>query len=670
MGRALTIDDLFCIERLSQIVISPNGTLAWLVVRSISLHDNVSKNVNYRVDLATGQVESVFFAEGGAKDFAFSRDGQKLFFVADGHIYSATPMGGNVVKLTKTHGGASKPVPSPDGKRVLYSRSVYMNAEIQAAYEKTGTEPDLAQIYGLSHPKAKARVTDRLMYRHWDSWCDNKRNHLFILDVETGKETDLTPEDADVPPIALESSLEYDFSPDGKHIVFAMNPDRMIARSTNNSIYLMEIDGCCRGNVQKISDTDGRDTSPRFLSATKIGYSSMLTPGYEADAERFKVYDTETGRTRLYLETFERSIDHFELLDDGKLLFNAQDFGHVSLFMLDLASGDVMQLTSGRTYTQFTSAGGRVLASLESLDAPAECVELSDLKAFSPRLKMGEECVSAEKVTFLTQFGRVVSDVEMHAGICTHFDYHGTQIEGYIVTPPGFDESRKYPLILLIHGGPQGAFLDSFHYRWNVQMFAAQGAVVAFCNPHGSTGYGHELTRSISRHWSDDCPNAIMAFVDHVLKVVPQIDADRMTAAGASFGGFMINWLMGHTDRFKALVSHDGIFNTEMSGYITDELWFCDYEFGGAPYEKPESYLRHSPHRFVKNFRTPTLVVQGELDFRCFISEGVGLFTALQYMGVESRLLYFPNEGHWVLDPADSAVWYEEVVGWLMKHVQ
>ena len=193
-------------------------------------------------------------------------------------------------------------------------------------------------------------------------------------------------------------------------------------------------------------------------------------------------------------------------------------------------------------------------------------------------------------------------------------------------------------------------------------MFASRGAVVAFCNPHGSTGYGHDLTRSISRHWGDECPEAILTFVDHVLAQMPQVDAERLTAAGASFGGFMINWLMGHTDRFKAFVSHDGIFNTEMAGYITDELWFSEYEFGGKPFDCPEEYLKHSPHRFVKNFKTPTLVVQGEQDFRCFISEGVALFTALQYMGVESRLLYFPGEGHWVLDPANSSVWYEEVL--------
>ena len=314
-----------------------------------------------------------------------------------------------------------------------------------------------------------------------------------------------------------------------------------------------------------------------------------------------------------------------------------------------------------------TQDASRILAVQEALDMPAELVELSGLETFEPRLTLGSEQRTSERIVRLTHFGDVLRDVEMDPGECVIFDYKDIKLEGYIVRPPGFDASKKYPLILLIHGGPQGAFLDSFHYRWNVEMFSAQGAITAFCNPHGSTGYGHALTRAISRHWSDDCPNAVLTFVDALLARFPEIDASRLTAAGASFGGFMINWIMGHTDRFKAFVSHDGIFNTEMSGYITDELWFNEYEFGGKPFEVSDACQKHSQHRFVKNFKTTKLVIQGEQDFRCFISEGVALFTALQYMGVPSRLIYFPDEGHWVLTPANSALWYGEVVGWLMK---
>lgn len=668
MGRALTINDLFHIERLSHVVVSPDGKRCWLTTKKIDLEKNESSTHNYRMELADSKQIPVILNEKGASDIVFSRDGRFIFFAAGGQIWRANADGSNPKVLTHGQGGASKPVVSPDGDRVLFARSVFMNPTVQEDYDKTGVEPELAAIYGAVHPKAKVRIADRLMYRHWDSWCENKRSHLFIVETETGKMVDLTPFDADVPPIALESACDYDFSPDGRHIAFVMNPDQVVARSTNNSIYLMEIDGMVPGKPVRISDTDGCDTAPMFLNDSEIAYSSMLTPGYEADAPCLKVYHLKTKETRLYLESFERGIESWVQTAPGKLLFKAQDFAHTALFTLDLNTGKVEQLTSGRTYSKFAYGGGHILACVEALNAPLECVELSDLHAFEPLISMGSERLSNESVRYLTHFGAVLDGVELDRGQCTHFQYKEETLEGYVVLPPGFDPARKYPLILLIHGGPQGAFLDQFHYRWNVEMFAAQGAIVGFCNPHGSTGYGHALTRAISRHWGDDCPNAIMAFVDHLLREFPQIDPDRLTAAGASFGGYMINWLMGHTDRFKALVSHDGIFNTEMSGYVTDELWFNEYEFGGKPYDEEAAArcARFSPHKFVKNFKTPTLVIQGEQDFRCFTSEGIALFTALQYMGVKSRLIYFPNEGHWVLDPADSAVWYHEVVSWLM----
>lgn len=671
MARALEIADLFKVERLSKMALSPDGNFVWIITKRIDLEQNTSKAHSYLIEVKSGDIREIPLHEKNCTEIVYIPDQSGIFFAADGQVFHANPDGSDCRQITKGPGGASSLVPSSDGNRILFVRSVFMNPKTQQQWENTNKDPELAEIYGAAHPKAKVRIADKLMYRHWDSWTENKRNHLFIADVSTGEMVDLTPDDADVPPIALDSGRDIAFSPDGKRIVFVKNPDNFIARSTNNSIYLMEIDGLKPGKIQRISDTDGCDTSPHFLSDRRIGYCSMLTPGYEADAIRYKVYDIETGQTSLYLKNFDRSIEAPQPVSEHQVLFLSQDFSHISLYLLDLANNFVSQLTSGHTYTRMAASkdGSRILAFSESMNCPSELVELSKLSAFSPCTDMGHETRSSEIIRRLTHFGDVLDDIDMDPGRIVHYDYKGQTLEGWVVFPPDFDETKRYPLILLIHGGPQGAFLDQFHYRWNTELFASQGAVVAFCNPHGSTGYGHELTRSISRHWSDDCPKAIMAFVDDILKKFPQIDPDRMAAAGASFGGFMINWLMGNTDRFKAFVSHDGIFNTEMSGYITDELWFCDYEFGGAPYDKPADYQRHSPHQFVKNFKTPTLVVQGEQDFRCFISEGVGLFTALQYMGVESRLVYFPTEGHWVLEPADSFVWYHEVLSWLMNHI-
>lgn len=675
MKRALTIEDLFKITRPGEFALSPDGKKAFLTVKRYNLPENTSKQSWIHFDLETKTSCSEAFGEipADAQELTFSGDGKSLFFVHDDQLWRAHANGTQLRQITVGAGGVSRPVSTYHGDKVVFSRQVYMPPEAQADFEKTKKRPSLAKIYGLSHPKAMARTADRLMFRHWDSWTENRRNHLFIVDVESLAMRDLTPEDADVPPIALDSGSDFDISPDGRHVVFVKNPDTMIARSTNNSIYLGDLDGVKISNVRRISTTNGSDTAPKFLTNDRIAYLSMLTPGYEADASRLKVYDMPSQKTRVYGENFERSFSEFVQVLDDVLLFNAQDFAHSSLYILDLRDGAITQLTQGRTYTHFGTTWGmtRVVALVESLDHPAEFVELSDFLPFAPQFDVKNERLSQEKISFLTAFAReALGDVAMNPGQKTIFRYGDFDLEGYVVTPPAFDAHEKYPLILLIHGGPQSAFLDSFHYRWNVELFASRGAIVAFCNPNGSTGYGHELTRAISQRWSDDCPNAIMAFVDHVIEQYPQVDPDRISAAGASFGGFMINWLMGHTDRFKAFVSHDGIFNTHMSAYITDELWFCDYEFGGTPYEVQEAYEKHSPHLFVDNFKTPTLVIQGEQDFRCFISEGLALFTALQYKGVESRLLYFPNEGHWVLDPADSFVWYGEVIDWLMDHMK
>lgn len=671
MTRSLTIDDLFNIERCAQILISHDGKDAWLISRTYDLPQNTSASHLTHFDLETRTATPCNLCSHPVSDIALSGNDQFLFFVANQQVWRANRDGSHARQITNGAGDASCPVPDYDGKRVIFTRKVYMRPDAQNQFEKNGSTPSLADIYGLSHPKAKARTTTQLLYRHWDTWTENARNHLFAADCETGQIRDLTPQDADTPPIALESARDYAISPDGTHIAFVKNTDDCVARSTNNSIYLADFSGLEISHIQRISTSDGCDVAPTFLSNSKLAYQSMLTPGYESDAVRLKCYDLVSQQTQLFLQHFERSVDAFLPLTNHRILILSQDFAHESLFILDTQNDTIQQLTCGKTYTKVAATAdlSRVLCVVESLHTPAELVELTNLIPFEPRLSFDSDQTSHECLTPLTHFASVLSDVAMNPGMRTLFTYKNQTLEGYLVTPPNFDPNQRYPFILLIHGGPQGAFLDSFHYRWNVQMFAAQGAIVGFCNPHGSTGYGHDLTRAISKHWSDDCPNAIMAFVDHALSIMPQIDPNRMAAAGASFGGFMINWLMGHTDRFKAFVSHDGIFNTEMSGYITDELWFNEFEFGAKPFEPSCDALRHSPHHFVKNFKTPTLVVQGEKDFRCFVSEGVALFTALQYMGVESKFLYFDEEGHWVLQPADSAVWYDEVVGWLMSHI-
>jgi dipeptidyl aminopeptidase/acylaminoacyl peptidase len=317
---------------------------------------------------------------------------------------------------------------------------------------------------------------------------------------------------------------------------------------------------------------------------------------------------------------------------------------------------------------------------------PTEIARLPFAEGFAPRIHpptsvrealeggrpaLGATPRHAEGLRILTNARKALAGLELNDAV----DFWangagGTPVHGYLLHPAGFDPKKKYPLILLIHGGPQSAFGDDFHYRWNAQHFASQGACVAFVNPRGSTGYGQKFTDQISGDWGGRCYDDIMNWLDALLSANRFLDGKRVAAAGASFGGFMVNWICGHTDRFRALISHDGIFNAETMAYTTEELWFDEHEHHGMPHENRKPYLKFSPHLHVENFKTPTLVVQGAKDYRCPESEGLGMFTALQVMGVESRFLHFPDEGHWVMQPANAQVWYEEVLKWMMERIR
>ncbi|MHB8766832.1 MAG: S9 family peptidase, partial [Deferrisomatales bacterium] len=433
------------------------------------------------------------------------------------------------------------------------------------------------------------------------------------------------------------------------------------------------------GEPRCVSVTRACDSHPRFLPDGRLAYLGMGVPGHESDRRRLRLFDPATGETRALLEAFDRNPAAFELAEGGAAAWLvAQDRGRHCLYRLDLETGEVRQLTWGRNHGAVRAVPGRrQLAALR--DSAAEAPDLwlvtpdggaEPLLGPGPRPGPTPPEPPAER---LTRFGDALAGVEMHPAEELWFSgAGGDPVHGFLVRPPGFDPGRRYPLILLIHGGPQGAFLDEFHWRWSAQAFTAAagaGACVALLNPRGSTGYGQAFSDQISGDWGGRCAQDLMLGLDHLLGAFPFLDPGRVAAAGASFGGFMIAWLLGHTDRFRALVCHAGIFNAEAMGYTTDELWFAEREGGGLPADNPEGYRRFSPHRFAGGFRTPTLVVHGGQDFRCPLSEGLGLYTALQTRGVESRLLYFPDEGHWVAKPANAEVWYAEVLGWLRAHL-
>jgi dipeptidyl aminopeptidase/acylaminoacyl peptidase len=498
---------------------------------------------------------------------------------------------------------------------------------------------------------------------------------VFIIDINTREMMDITPGDADVPPISLGGSQDFSFSPEGNEIVFVKNPDEVVAVSTNNSIFIQKLDGIRpEGDPVRISTSDAMDLEPRYSPDGKfIAYLGAEKPTYEADRLRVKIYDRNRGETRTLTEDLDRSASSpLWWPQSNGLYFLAADMGYNSIYSVDLEK-NIRQHSSKTFNTDLRSVNGhRILASRQTMKGPAELYVMDPSAGVEPDLRLnGEQKTIPDKnIIKLTDSASSLKDVEMHP--VEEFWYQGADddpVHGFLIKPPGFDPSKKWPTLLIIHGGPQSAFFNHFHYRWNPQLFASEGYVVIELNPRGSIGYGQEFTDQISGDWGGRCYEDIMKGLDHALDKYPFLDGDHIAAAGASFGGFMINWIAGHSDRFKVLVSHDGIFNQETMSYMTEELWFDIWEHGGMPHDDHDIFMKYSPHMHVKNFKTPMLVIQGELDFRCPVSEGVSLFTALQVMKVPSKLLYFPDEGHWVLKPANSQVWYRTIQDFIKEHI-
>ncbi|MEY2492101.1 MAG: hypothetical protein QOH24_1052 [Verrucomicrobiota bacterium] len=626
-------------------------------------------------------------------------------------------------QVTNISTGADGAIWSPDGKNIVFVSAVYPDCNPPPPGSGvTSDDCNKQRDEELKNNKVKAKIFTKLLYRHWNAFTEFKRSHLFVVSADvradavesavpsgqspdalrtahTTAPRDLTPGDHDVPPFNLGGQDMYAISPDGQELAYTSNIDEVEATSTNNEIFIVPINveqasGLSSANPQarslnheprKISTSPGSDNTPVYSpDGNHIAWRSMARAGFEADKQSLMIYQRQLGQTRDATATWDRSVASFTWSPDSKTIyFSAEDHGESPLYSLAVNANQPTELARLDADDLRFGANSQLFFTRMSIAVPNEIWRADVSEKLQPMV-----------VTHMND--ALLSQIDMQP--LESFTFKGANngdVQGFIMKPPGFDSpvvgrdsveltksdqarggsaerrptknsgSKKYPLKFLIHGGPQGAWGDDWTYRWNAELFAANGYVVVMINFHGSTGYGQKFTDSISGDWGGKPYVDLMKGLDYVEKTYPFIDKNREAALGASYGGYMANWLLGHTDRFKCIVSHDGMFNTESAYGTTEELWFPEWEFKGPPWQQRELYRKWSPHLFAEKFKTPTLVVHGQLDFRLDVSEGLQLFTTLQRLKIPSKMLYFPDEGHWVLKPQNSQLWYKTVNDWV-----
>jgi dipeptidyl aminopeptidase/acylaminoacyl peptidase len=652
--RAIVFDDLISFGRVSDPQISPDGkTVAFVVTWQLKEENKSASNI-YLVNVTGGDVRQLTNAKGGNNSPRWMPDGKTIAFIStrdgESQIWTISINGGEAKQVSQCATEASGLVVSPDGKWFAFSSDVYPDCLDEDCNAK--------RIEAVEKSKVKAKIFTTLPYRVWNAWKDGKRSHLFLMPSNDGKAIDMTPGEYDTPPIDLGGNWDYAFSPDSKEIAITRNPDSLIAISTNNEIYIIPVTG---GTPKNISNNPANDSQPLYSPDGKyIAYRMMRRAGFEADRRELVLYERISGKLVNLTETVDYSVNDVVWSPDSRsLFFNADDKGNVSIFKVTVNGKNALKILDKgfNTSLRLTPDGKTVIITEETTKLPTEL------------FRMDTDGKNLKQITFINT--EKISQLEMNSLDNFWFDgAEGTRVQGFLLKPPFFSTGNKYPLIFLVHGGPQGQWGDDFHYRWNAQMFASRGYVVVMINPRGSTGYGQKFTDEISKDWGGKVYEDLMNGLDYVLKTYSFVDSNRMAAAGASYGGYMMNWILGHTDRFKCIVSHDGVFNPASAYGTTEELWFNEWEFGGTPYKNPELYKKWSPLEFARNFKTPTLVVHGQQDFRLDVSEGFQLFTALQRQGVKSKMLYFPDEFHFVAKPQNSELWYKTVLDWIDENTK
>jgi dipeptidyl aminopeptidase/acylaminoacyl peptidase len=685
--RPMQVEDLFKFKRVAAPQISPDGKLVAYQVTTVDLDANKSSTAIW-VAATDGSTPPRQVTNSGKRDAAprWSPDGTKLLFESNrsgtSQLYVLDlAAGGEAKQITKLSTGAGNGIWSPEGAHVAFVSAVYPEFSELPFAESDKKNKEKADEVEKSPVKAK--VFTRLFYRHWVEYVEDKRQHLFVQQVAYRKvdspfapdrlpdwqPRDVTPGDRDAYPTSttFSSGDDFTFSPDGTHLVFTAVPEKDEAWSTNYDICRVSIHNTSTKWETLTADNKAADSGPRFSpDGTKLAWRGQKKAGYEADKWDILVSEcTPDGRPRgrpsNVTGELDRSADGFDWAGNDHLVYWADNVGKTSLIFTPLSGSgyEAIPLDGVNTSVSVAADGKRFALSHAAMNQPPE--------VFAGNRARGlPENVSHANRTLLDELDlRRPESVEVPVE-------GGVQMQMWILKPPGFDPNKKWPVAFLVHGGPQGAWEDAWSYRWNPQTWAARGYVVVLPNPRGSTGFGQKFVDEITADWGGKCYRDLVAGLDYVEKL-PYVDKDRIGAAGASFGGYMMNWFAVNdiAKRFKCLITHCSVWNFESMWGTTDELWFDEYEHGGLPWEVPGKYREFSPHTRAGNlgkYKTPMLVIQNDLDFRCPIGQGHELFSALQRQGVPSRFVNFPDEGHWVLKPKNSQYWHKEVFAWLEKH--
>ena len=653
-----SIHDMLAMDRISDPRVSPDGARVAFTVRATDLAANKGRTDLYLAAVDGTWARRLTAHEASDTQPRWSADGAWVYFVSSrsgsAQVWRIAVDGGEAEQVTREPLDVDALEVAPGGGALLFSMAVLPGktvAETKAALE------------AREGAKTTGMVFDRLFVRHWDTWSDGTRNHVFAYPLPGGPARDLMPAmDADCPTRPFGGSEDFAASPDGKAVVFsARDAGREEAWSTNYDLFEVPLDGSAA--PRKLTTNPAWDAQPKFSpDGARLAYLAMSRAGYEADRFTIVVRERASGAERkIDLRVADgrfgdRSPADLSWSSDGRELYcSADHLGQHVLFAVDAVSGKSrIVVGAGTVAATQPLPSGRILFGMHSLQGPTELYTTARAGGDVRRVtRLNDAKIAAARLGKAEQFSFT------GAGKDT--------VYGYVVYPVDFDPAKKYPVAFLIHGGPQGSFGNDFHYRWNPQAYAGAGYAAVMVDFHGSTGYGQEFTDAINGDWGGAPFEDLMKGLDFALAKYPFLDGSRMAALGASYGGYMINWVAGHTDRFKALVCHDGNLDERMAYYDTEELWFPEWEHGGTPWSNPEGYVEHNPIDYVDRWKTPMLVIHGVKDYRVVYTQGLSTFTALQRQGVPSKLLIFPDENHWVLKPANSIQWHETVLGWLAE---